>query len=296
MKKGIDVSVHNGQVDWARVKKDGIAFAILRASYGDGSSSFINSGVDVTFERNYRKAKKEGLDLGAYHYLYARNMEECKRELEFFLARISGKTFDYPVVLDMEDSEAQGNLSKEFRTDMAVYFLDGLEKAGYYASLYSSKYWLENLFDEERLKAYDKWLAEWSSVRTYKGKAGLWQYSSQGKVDGINGNVDMNYAIKDYPSIMKNYGLNGYEKKEEEKEISFVVYGKEADKTAAELLSKRLSLSLAFVKSQDELKLFKNFYYIGKADSKTDGMTEIYGQDRLDTLKKVIKLIEEKNK
>ena len=84
MKKGIDVSKWQGNIDWQKVKKAGIEFAILRASYGDGTSRFKNNGRDEQFERNYQEAKKVGIPVGAYHYCYARNIDEAKKEANFF--------------------------------------------------------------------------------------------------------------------------------------------------------------------------------------------------------------------
>lgn len=211
MKKGIDVSKWQGNIDWQKVKKAGIEFAILRASYGDGTSRFKNNGRDEQFERNYQEAKKVGIPVGAYHYCYARNIEEAKEEAEFFLSVIKGKQFEYPVILDLEDKNQDG-INRAALTDMAIAFLDMVEKAGYYAMLYSNKHWLENKLDYERLKRFDIWLAQWAKEPTWKGNYGIWQYTSDGSVSGIQGRVDMNISYLDYPTIIKNAGLNGFGK------------------------------------------------------------------------------------
>lgn len=211
MKKGIDVSKWQGNIDWQKVKKAGIEFAILRASYGDGTSRFKNNGRDEQFERNYQEAKKVGIPVGAYHYCYARNIEEAKEEAEFFLSVIKGKQFEYPVILDLEDKNQDG-INRAALTDMAIAFLDILEKNGYYAMLYSNKHWLENKLDYNRLKRFDIWLAQWAKEPTWKGNYGIWQYTSDGSVSGIQGRVDMNISYLDYPTIIKNAGLNGFGK------------------------------------------------------------------------------------
>lgn len=228
MKKGIDVSKWQGNIDWQKVKAAGIEFAILRASYGDGTSRFINNGRDEKFEQNYQEAKKAGIPVGAYHYCYARNIEEAKKEAEFFLSVIKGKQFEYPVILDLED-ENQQDIDKTTLTDMAIAFLDMIEKAGYYAMLYSNKHWLENKLDYERLKRFDIWLAQWAEKPTWEGNFGIWQYTSDGSVDGIQGRVDMNIAYRDYPTIIKKAGLNGFggdkppSRSESEREVVYTV-------------------------------------------------------------------------
>ncbi len=213
MKRGIDVSKWQGNIDWQKVKAAGIEFAILRASYGDGTSRFKNNGRDEKFEENYKGAKEAGIPVGAYHYCYARNIEEAKKEAEFFLSVIAGKQFEYPVILDLEDAN-QKNINKVTLTDMAIAFLDTVEKAGYYAMLYSNKYWLETRLDYDRLKRFDIWLAQWGKEPTWNGNFGIWQYTSDGSVDGIQGKVDMNIAYRDYPAIIKKAGLNGFDREE----------------------------------------------------------------------------------
>ena len=93
-----------------------------------------------------------------------------------------------------------------------VWLMSLCLKAGYYAMLYANKYWLTGLLDMSRLSNYDVWLAQWSSAPTYSGNYGMWQYSASGSVPGISGAVDLDYAYQDYPSIIKNAGLNGWKK------------------------------------------------------------------------------------
>ena len=219
MKKGIDVSKWQGVIDWEKVKADGIEFAILRASYGDGTLRFTNNGRDEQFERNYQEAKRVGIPIGVYHYCYARNMDEMKKEAEFFLSVIKGKTFEYPVILDLEDKNQQ-SISKADLTDMAIAFLEILEKNGYYAMLYANKHWLENKLDYNRLKKFDIWLAQWSKKPTWNGSFGIWQYTSDGSIDGIQGRVDMNISYKDYPTIIRQAGLNRLNEEKEEHDMS----------------------------------------------------------------------------
>lgn len=214
--KGIDVSYANDVVNWEKVKEAGIQFAMLRAGYGSESPKQI----DKQFERNYCECKRLGIPVGAYHYSYAFSEAQAEEELEFFLKLLSGKQFEYPVCYDVEDSKyvhpqlhiTQDKLPKSVLTDVAITFCGGLEKAGYYAALYSNPDWLYNHLERERLTRFDLWLAEWRTVKKYPYACGIWQHSNKGKVNGVNGYVDLDYAYKDYPTIIKKKGLNGFGK------------------------------------------------------------------------------------
>lgn len=205
--KGIDVSKHQGKIDWKKVKNAGAEFVMIRAGYGR-----YNNQKDPQFEANYAGAKAVGLPVGAYHYSYAKTVEQAKSEAQTFLGWIKGKTFEFPVAFDIEDN-SQVNLGKQLISDMIRAFCETVEAAGYYVSVYANKDWLVNRIDEDCKKKYDTWLAEWRSGEpTYTGTYGMWQYTSSGAVNGITGRVDMNMSYKDYPAIMKANGLNGIKK------------------------------------------------------------------------------------
>jgi len=205
--KGIDVSHYQGDVDFAKVKASGIGFVMLRAGYGWENASVQ---TDAKFAQNYKNAKKAGLPCGAYHYSYAKNVAEAKLEADFFLKIIKGCQFGYPVAFDLEDN-SQRNLSRETLTDIVIAFCDKLEKSGYYVCLYSNADWIKNHLDMERLKQYDLWFAHYSNTPGRDG-IGMWQYSSGGKVNGIRTAVDLDFAYRDYPKIMKKSSLNGFKK------------------------------------------------------------------------------------
>ena len=198
--KGIDVSKHNGTIDWAKVKAAGVQFAMLRAGYGR-----YDNQKDEQFEANYKGATAAGIPVGAYHYSYATTAEQAKREAEVFLGWIKGKTFTYPVAFDIEDAK-QANLGVSLISDIIRTFCETVEAAGYYVVVYANKDWLTNRIDADCKSRYDIWLAQWTSEPTYTGSFGLWQYTSDGAVDGIAGRVDMNIAYKDYPSIIAGMG------------------------------------------------------------------------------------------
>lgn len=204
--KGIDVSKWNGVIDWAKVKAAGVQFAMLRGGYGKTATQ-----KDPKFEQNYKNAKAAGIPVGVYHYSYAKTVDDAVREANFCISYLKGKQFEYPVAFDIEDN-TQANLGKATLTAITKAFCEELEKAGYYAIIYASKYWLDSKLDMVALKDYDVWVAQWGGKCTYGRPYGMWQYSDKGTIPGINGRVDLNEAYKDYPHIMKANGLNGYGK------------------------------------------------------------------------------------
>jgi GH25 family lysozyme M1 (1,4-beta-N-acetylmuramidase) len=202
--KGIDVSHHQGNVDFAKVKASGIGFIMLRAGYGWENPSVQ---TDRMFYRNYQNAQKAGLPCGAYHYSYAKNAAQARLEADFFLKIIRGCRLEYPVAFDLEDP-SQANLSRETLTDIVIAFCDKVEKAGYYVCLYTNPDWMKNRLDMRRLKRFDLWLANYGDRPGCEG-IGMWQCSSCGRVNGICGNVDLDVAYRDYPAIIRKSGLNG---------------------------------------------------------------------------------------
>lgn len=214
MKKGIDVSQFNGEIDWKRVKESGRAdFAILRSGFGwtDGDMSLRR---DRMFERNVKGCEEAGIPYGIYHYSYCVKPENARKEAKYALQLIkaAGAKPIYPVWLDIEDS-AQISLGRDVLTQIALDWLDEAEQAGYYAGIYSYRAFLQNYLDMSRLAKYDVWLAEVDVEKPkYTGDYGMWQYSWKGKIDGIAGDVDLDYAYRDYPEIIRQKGLNGWEK------------------------------------------------------------------------------------
>lgn len=204
MTKGIDVSKHQGKIDWSRVNVD---FTILRAGYGK-AIDFPNQ-FDAMFERNYKGCKENGIPCGVYWYSYAMSVEDAKREAKSCLKAIEGKRFEYPIFFDLEEQRQFGK-GKAFCDSLVKAFCDTLESAGYFAGLYISRSPLQTFISSEVANRYTLWIAEYASQCKYKGTYAMWQYSSKGKIAGINGNVDMNECYVDYPRIIKKKGLNGF--------------------------------------------------------------------------------------
>lgn len=204
--KGIDVSVHNGNIDWNKVKSAGIEFAILRAGFGR-----LEKQKDEKFEQNYAGAKAAGILVGAYWYSYAMTPEEAELEANVFLKVIKGKQFEMPVYFDLEEKK-QFDLGKEKVSAIMRAFLEKVEKSGYFTGLYGSASSLTTHTADDIKSHYTIWLAHWVNQTNYSGAYAVWQYFEKGHVDGINGNVDLDICYKDFPTIIKGKGLNGWDK------------------------------------------------------------------------------------
>ncbi len=202
--KGIDVSVHNSNIDWQKVKNAGIQFAILRSGYGRELSQ-----KDAKFEENYKNAKAVNMPIGAYWYSYAMSEDEARLEADVFLKIIEGKHFEMPVYFDLEEKK-QFDLGKEKVSAIMRAFLEKVESAGYFVGLYGSASSLTTHTADDIKSHYTIWLAHWTEQTNYSGAYGIWQYSSEGKVNGISGNVDMDICYNDFPTIIKNKKLNGF--------------------------------------------------------------------------------------
>ena len=193
--KLIDVSTWNGNIDWDKVYKSGVRYAMIRSSFGIENPNQI----DNKFVRNIENAIKAGIKCGIYHYSYARSATEAKKEADFCLKTIKNYKIDLPVAFDIEDS-SQTNLGKDTLTSIVIAFCDRIKSAGYRPMLYCNPNWLCNYLHKDKLiNKYDIWLANWGvSAPSYN--CAIWQYSENGSVPGISGSVDMNWIFKDYTS------------------------------------------------------------------------------------------------
>lgn len=215
MTKGIDVSRWQGDIAWDKVKAAGVEFAIIKA--GGSDSGFY---TDIKFEQNYKGAKAAGIPVGAYYFVGRRctSYEDGVADAKRFLGMLKDKQFEYPVYIDLEVTNRD---DKAGATEACLGFVATMEAAGYYCGIYASDIsgFCDRL-DISKLDDIDKWVARYSSKPTYVKEYGMWQNSSSGKVDGISGNVDMNEAYKDYPTIMKTKELNGFTATEQPKDES----------------------------------------------------------------------------
>ena len=210
--KGIDVSGHQGVIDWPTVSKNA-AFAILKA--GGSNAGFYTAD---RFVENYKAATAAGVPLGAYYFVGPdfKTATDGKADAERFMAILKGKRFAYPVFLDIDTGEdAPRPENKKGNTDAAIAFCDTLTKAGYYVGIYGGTVaGFQDRLELSRLDKYDKWVADYRQSTLDAGgpniPCGIWQYSETGKVAGIAGKVDFDKAFKDYPTLIKSKGLNGF--------------------------------------------------------------------------------------
>ena len=193
--KGIDVSSYQGKPDWAKVAKAGVKFAILRIHQ--------KAGVDSSFEYNYKNCKSNGILVGGYKYSYALTPAQAIDEAEAVIEVLNGRGLDFLVFYDLEWPN-QRKLGKQAIENIAVAFLTRMKKAGYKVGIYCNLDWYNNVLSDT-LKKYDCWIARYpasdngSVQERLRPSVGVgWQYSSKGKVPGINGSVDMNVFYKDY--------------------------------------------------------------------------------------------------
>ncbi len=188
--KCIDVSEWQGTIDWKKVKNAGYAHAILRAGFGRSATQ-----KDKSFEANYKNAKSAGVNLGVYWYSYAVDKADAVKEAEACLEVLKGKELEMPVFFDMEES-SMTSLGKTTLTEMAKAFCERIKKGSFNSGIYSNLNWFTNYLDYSQLKKlYPVWLAQYYTEAQLD--CDIWQYSSEGKVSGITGNVDMNIIYSD---------------------------------------------------------------------------------------------------
>lgn len=210
MLKGIDVSTWQGNsIDWEKASEE-IDFAIVRIGFGTGTR-------DNTAKRNIAELNRLGIPYGVYYFSYAYTEEMARKEAKNTIAYIKefGAKLSYPIYFDWEyDSrkyaEKQGvKVSNDLLRKMATAYCEEIKAAGYYAGIYANPDYIKNYYGSDIFNKYDLWLAHYASSTSYK--ANIWQYTSSGKVAGVNGKADVNYCYVDYPAI-----INGTQKPEEE--------------------------------------------------------------------------------
>ena len=188
--RGIDVSNHQGTVDWNKVKAAGIDFAILKVGPVYGKP-------DDSFERNAAECERLSIPYGVYYYSYARSVEDANKEADRTLAWLGGHHPSLPVYYDLEDSYIlqDPDFSKDKLAQIAQAFCNRMEAVGFKSGIYANLNWLNNYLDSPSLSGYDHWVAQYNWRCDYAGSYSFWQYSSSGNVPGVNGRCDMNYCF-----------------------------------------------------------------------------------------------------
>lgn len=197
--KGIDVSEFQGNIDWNKVKKDGVKFAIIRVGYRGYGTGKLN--WDQKFQQNLKGATAAGIPIGVYFYSQAVSKAEAVEEARMTLEAIEGYDLTYPVVIDMEDagyaSARTYNMSSKTATEVANAFCQTIKKAGYRPMVYANTRWFTSKLDMNQLP-YDKWLAQYYQQPFFPYQFYILQYTGKGRVNGISGDVDLNLCFVNY--------------------------------------------------------------------------------------------------
>ena len=218
--KGIDVSEHQGSIDWNQVKASGAQFAMIRGGYG-------RNNVDKYFHANAKGATAAGIPIGMYWFSYALNVDMAKNEAKYAVTLAKQYKITWPIAYDLEYdtvSYAAKNgvtITKDMATQMAKAFCEEIEASGYIPMNYTNPDYLNRYFDRSQLP-YDTWLAQYASQPSISDMS-IWQYSSSGSVPGISGRCDMNYAYKDYGTKNNEVEMKG----EAEMQCFFKIDGKD---------------------------------------------------------------------
>ena len=194
--QGIDVSEHQGRIDWDAVKASGIDFAILRVGFGAPS---FGGRIDYQFNRNISECERLGIPYGVYVYSYAFDNQQAADEASMVIDCLSGHNPRLPVYYDLEDKTIIADGRQSGIASRAQTFCNKISSAGYKPGIYANLNWFNNILTDPVFKSgsWDHWIAQYNSQCHYTGSYSFWQYTSRGKVSGISGNVDMNYAYVD---------------------------------------------------------------------------------------------------
>ena len=199
-KKGIDVSRYQGEIDWEKVAGDGVEYAFIRLGIRGATEGKLM--LDETYEDNMEGALENGVNVGVYFFTQALNKEEAVEEAEFVLENLKDYDVSYPIVLDVEEITTKNprtkNMGKQDWTNVCIAFCDRIREAGYVPMIYGNLKTFMLMVDLEQLEEYEKWFAYYRTPLYFPYEFSVWQYSSTGKVNGIDTDVDMNISMKDW--------------------------------------------------------------------------------------------------
>ena len=219
-KFGIDISTYQEGLNIKDAKNEGVEFAIIRAGF-TGYGTGVSLNKDSCFEDFYRECKAIGMPVGAYWYSCANSYEKGVNEANFMYENcLKGKQFEYPIYIDVEDTHHQQPAGPDAVTEAIKGFCETLESKGFYVGIYANVNWFRNYINTSDLDKYDKWVAAWSDSRPTFPDGGMWQFGASTNYlrnKEIAGFVcDQDYSYEDYPTIIKNAGLNGFSDKKVE--------------------------------------------------------------------------------
>lgn len=190
---GIDVSSWQQDIDWKKVKEAGVDFAIIRCGYRGAKTGALVE--DSHFYKNLTEAKDAGVDVGVYFFTQAINETEAVEEASMVLALVGDTKLDYPIFIDTENTNGRADgIDRETRTAVCDAFCKTIEKSGKSAGIYASRNWFNNKLNDSKLNGHNRWVAEYASTTAYAGSYEMWQYTSSGHIDGIEGRVDLDIS------------------------------------------------------------------------------------------------------
>lgn len=197
---GIDVSFYQGEIDWQAVADAGVEFAMIRCGYrGYGGGNITD---DTSFDTYARDALTNDIKIGAYFFSQAITTEEAVEEANYVIEKLKPYNVEYPVVIDIEEVTAgtsrQESLTNTELTDVVVAFCEQIKNAGYTPMIYSNSRYFAGKLEMERLEDYEKWYAFYADVPYMPYEFSMWQYTNQGTIDGISGDVDLNISFKSW--------------------------------------------------------------------------------------------------
>ena len=247
MKKGIDISVWQKGISFDALKGK-VDFIILRAGF-TGTSDGVSKKKDSEFENFYKQAKERGIPVGAYWYSCANTKAKGISEANFMYENcLKGKTFEYPIYIDVENNEYQ-RVGKDKVADAITGFLETLEEKGYYVGVYANLNYFNNYIQTSKLSKYDKWVAYWGTDKPKfnYGEYNMWQNSNSGYIGGYR--LDTDVAYLDFPNIMKQKGLNGFNKEE----MPEIIPEEKINEQIKKLVEENLSLKEEIEKLKEQL-------------------------------------------
>lgn len=205
---GIDVSTWNNKLDWDALKKQGVQFAIVKATQGKGVNTTANMFTDSRFKYNLENATAAGIYCGVYHYLTASTIGEAAAEADYFISVI--KPYKDKIVLwaavDVEEKKYLPMKDKGLLTRIVNEFCRRVNGAGFRPCIYTNRDFLKNYLNYNDLANWDIWRAHWSSAKPtdYAERMVMWQYTGSGRIQGFNGYFDMNYGYFDIKDLIKD--------------------------------------------------------------------------------------------
>ncbi len=198
--RGIDVSKYQGTIDWAKVAKDDVNFAFIRVGYRGYETG--KNAMDERFKTNIEGALSNGIPVGVYFVTKAITPEEAKDEAEWIIRNIKPYNVTWPVVMDFEgakdETDRTYNLTLQARTEIVIAFCDTLKAAGYTPMLYGGVGTYMTKMNITKLEGYDRWFAQYFNEPHFPYAMTIWQATDEGSINGIKGNVDIDYAMYDY--------------------------------------------------------------------------------------------------